>query len=139
MKIIICLDNNNGLMFNNRRQSKDSKVIENIFETIGSANLYINDFSADIFADRNVIKCNDFLEKCQKDDYCFVENTDFEKYIDKINTIIIYRWNRSYPFDKKLNTGFLISFHLENSTDFAGTSHGKITREEYLYYEKNKN
>lgn len=44
MKIIICLDNNNGLMFNNRRQSRDSKIIENIFEIIGSANLYINDF-----------------------------------------------------------------------------------------------
>ncbi len=132
MKIIICLDNNNGLIFNNRRQSKDSKVIENIFETIGLANLYINDFSADIFADRNVIKCNDFLEKCQKDDYCFVENTDFEKYIDKINTIIIYRWNRSYPFDKKFNTEFLTSFHLESSTDFAGTSHDKITREEFI-------
>lgn len=132
MKIIICLDNNNGLMFNNRRQSKDSKVIENIFETIGLANLYINDFSADIFADRNVIKCNNFLEKCQKDDYCFIENTDFEKYIDKINTIIIYRWNRSYPFDKKFNTEFLTSFHLESSTDFAGTSHDKITREEFI-------
>lgn len=132
MKIIICLDNNNGLMFNNRRQSKDSKVIENIFEIIGSANLYINDFSADIFVDRNVIKCNDFLEKCHKDDYCFIENADLEKHIDKINTIIIYRWNRSYPFDKKFNIRFLTSFHLESSTDFAGTSHDKITREEFI-------
>jgi len=132
MKIIICLDNNNGLMFNNRRQSRDSRVIENIFKTIGSANLYINDFSADIFSDRNVIKCNDFLEKCQKDDYCFVENTDIEKYIDKINIIIIYRWNRSYPFDKKFNIEFLTSFHLESSIDFVGTSHDKITREEFI-------
>ncbi len=132
MKIIICLDNNNGLMFNSRRQSKDSKVIENIFETIGSANLYINDFSADIFADKNVIKCNDFLEKCQKDDYCFVENADIEKYIDKIDAVIIYRWNRSYPFDRKFNTKFLTAFHLKSSRDFAGTSHGKITREEFI-------
>ena len=116
MKIIICLDDNNGLMFNNRRQSRDSTIIDNIFEIIGSANLYINDF----------------LEKCQKDDYCFVENADFEKHIDKINTIIIYRWNRSYPFDKKFNTDFLTSFHLESSIDFAGTSHDKITREEFL-------
>ena len=136
MKIIICLDDNNGLMFNNRRQSRDSTIIDNIFEIIGSANLYINDFSADIFANRNVIKCNDFLEKCQKDDYCFVENADFEKHIDKINTIIIYRWNRSYPFDKKFNTDFLTSFHLESSIDFAGTSHDKITREEFLIWIK---
>ena len=132
MKIIICLDSNNGLMFNNRRQSRDSKIIDNIFEIIGSAKLYINDFSADIFANRNVIKCNDFLEKCQKDDYCFVENADFEKHIDKVNAIIIYRWNRSYPYDKKFNTNFLTSFHLKSSINFAGTSHDKITREEFL-------
>ena len=132
MKIIICLDNNNGLMFNNRRQSRDSKVIDDIFKIIGSSNLYINDFSADIFADRNVIKQNDFLEKCSENDYCFIENVDFEKYIKQINTIIIYRWNRSYPFDKKFNTDLLTSFRLENSTDFTGTSHDKITREEFI-------
>ena len=131
MKIIICLDNNNGLMFNNRRQSRDSKVIDDIFKVIDSSKLYINDFSAELFTDRNVIKCNDFLEECSEDDYCFIENADFKKYINKVNTIIIYRWNRSYPFDKKFNTDLLTSFRLKYTIDFAGTSHDKITREEF--------
>ena len=30
MEIIICLDNNKGMLFNNRRQSRDSKVLEDI-------------------------------------------------------------------------------------------------------------
>ena len=32
MKIIACLDDNNGLLFNNRRQSRDRVVIEDILK-----------------------------------------------------------------------------------------------------------
>lgn len=87
MKIIIYLDNNNSLIFNNHRQSQESKVIEDIFEIIDSANLYIKNFSANLFANRNVIKYNDFLEKYPTNACCFIENIDLEKYIDKINQI----------------------------------------------------
>jgi len=132
MKIIICLDDNNGLLFNNRRQSRDSKVIEDIFKIIGSAKLYISNFSSDLFLGKNVIVYEDFLERCSDVDYCFIENDDFKKYENKINTIIIYRWNRSYPFDKKFNNEILKNFHLENIVEFAGTSHDKITREEFV-------
>jgi len=132
MKIIICLDDNNGFLFNSRRQSRDSKVIKDIFKIIGSAKLYINNFSADLFLNKNVIVCEDFLEKCLDEDYCFIENADFEKYTDKINAIIIYRWNRNYPFDKKFNNEILKKFHLKNIEEFTGTSHDKITREEFV-------
>ena len=30
MKVIVCVDDNNGMMFNNRRQSRDEKVIEKV-------------------------------------------------------------------------------------------------------------
>jgi len=82
--------------------------------------------------EKELEKETEILEKCSENDYCFIENVDFEKYINKINIIIIYRWNRSYPFDKKFNISILTSFHLKNSTDFIGTSHDRITKEEFI-------
>ena len=34
MKLIVCLDDNNGMMFNKRRQSRDRVLIENVFKDI---------------------------------------------------------------------------------------------------------
>ena len=45
MKIIVCLDNNNGMLFNNRRQSRDSVLIERIIHSLGEENLNIFEFS----------------------------------------------------------------------------------------------
>ena len=45
MKVIVVLDSNLGMTFNNRRQSRDRKLIENIIEYIGSGKLYIEKYS----------------------------------------------------------------------------------------------
>ena len=51
---------------------------------------------------------------------------------DKINTLIIYKWNRIYPadlhFDINVND---VSWELIDSEEFNGSSHEKITREIY--------
>ena len=44
MKIIACLDDNNGLLFNNRRQSRDRVVIEDILKDCHNSKLWINNF-----------------------------------------------------------------------------------------------
>ena len=41
MYIIICLDDNNGLAFNHRRQSQDRIVAEDIRKTVGEKKLWI--------------------------------------------------------------------------------------------------
>ena len=49
MKIIACLDDNNGLLFNNRRQSRDRVVIEDILKDCHNSKLWINNFSKSLF------------------------------------------------------------------------------------------
>ena len=44
MKIIICLDDDNGMMFNNRRQSRDEKVVKDIIEMTDGHSLWMNDY-----------------------------------------------------------------------------------------------
>ncbi len=80
MTVIVAIDNQNGMMFNNRRQSQDSilrKRILSISKNGGA--LWMNEYSAKQFASENdspIIVDNDFLKKAKSEDYCFVENTD---------------------------------------------------------------
>ena len=49
MILIVCIDEKNGMLFNNRRQSKDRNLIEHILKKIDSKKLWITDFSRDLF------------------------------------------------------------------------------------------
>ena len=46
---IVCLDQKNGMYFNERRQSRDRYVIRDIVEMTKDAVLHINSYSVDLF------------------------------------------------------------------------------------------
>ena len=131
MNIIICLDNNNGISFNNRRQSRDKNVINRIFQVTSKEKLRMNDYSYKIFLNNDVFVDQDFLKLAGYDDYCFCEDDSFISYNDDINKIIVYRWNRVYPSDKKIDASLFIDRKLTSTVDFIGNSHDKITEEIY--------
>lgn len=135
MNIIICLDDKNGIMFNKRRQSQDRILRANIKEVVKNKTLFMNEYSYKLYKDiddGNIKVCDDFLNNCTNDDFCLVEDKLLNNYIDKINTLTIYKWNRLYPadlyFDINLNTEH---WQLINTEDFQGSSHDKITKETY--------
>jgi hypothetical protein len=70
----------------------------------------------------------DYLEKAQETDYCFVEREDLLPYKDRILRLILCRWNRKYPMDQKLDLD-LSEYKLRSSEDIPGKSHDKITIE----------
>lgn len=130
MNVIICLDDNQGMLFNKRRQSRDVKVIEDIATLTDK--LWIHSFSEKLFEgilDTNIDVA--FLHKALENEYCFVENEKLLPYLDAIEKIIIYKWNRKYPSDFKLDLN-LDEWKLIESVDFIGNSHEKITREIYV-------
>lgn len=127
MKLIVCLDDNNGMMFNKRRQSRDKILIENVFELCKGEKLYINEYSSKLFPENVVEICENPAEI--ENGYCFAENflVD-EEYVDEI---IVYKWNRLYPADTFFNID-LENWTLTESVEFEGSSHEKITRERYV-------
>lgn len=130
MNIIVCIDNKNGMMFNKKRQSRDRKLIEDIINSI-KFKICMNKYSSGLFLkylDQIIIDEN-FLTKYQ-DYYCFVENDSLKDFENKINTIIIYKWNRDYPADLYLNID-LNNYDLIKAEEFPGYSHEKITKEIY--------
>ena len=133
MIVIICIDEQNGMLFNKRRQSRDVVLIEDIIKTVGDKWLFIDSFSESLFADYdNIYIAENMLDEAISGDFCFVENKDVSTYVNKIEKLIIYKWNRLYPSDFKFNETLLDSFHMESTVDFKGNSHEKITKEVYM-------
>lgn len=134
MKLIVCLDDRNGMLFNDRRQSKDRILRQKILGLVGENKLWMNGYSARQFSQDagNIIVDEDFLERAACEDYCFVENTDIAPYAARIDTVVIYRWNRVYPSNVKFPTEiFEGRWERMESCDFSGSSHEKITQEVY--------
>ncbi|MBR4072819.1 MAG: ribonuclease Z [Clostridia bacterium] len=134
MNIIVCLDDKNGMLFNKRRQSSDSELINRVLEIVGENKIWINSYSENLFESKkgNIIVDDNFLNCSEAGDYCFVENMDLTPFFEKIENIIIYRWNRNYPSDKKFPVEILSKRWKKNSSfDFKGNSHDKITEEIY--------
>ena len=129
--IIVCLDDKNGMMFNGRRQSSDRVLREHIITVTKEDRLWMNEYSAEMFENADINIHPKFLMKANKGDFCFVENCFLEKYIQKIEKIIVYRWNKRYPADMYFDIS-LEDWKLSSSSDFIGNSHEKITEETYI-------
>ena len=127
MKLIVCLDDNNGMMFNKRRQSRDKVLVENILEVCKGEKLYTNEYSLKIFPE-NTVEIFDDIENIGNS-FCFAE--DFAVNEENVEEIIVYKWNRLYPADTYFNID-LAGWNLTEAVDFEGSSHEKITRERYV-------
>lgn len=133
MIVILCLDDKKGMMFNNRRQSKDKFVIQDILKLVDGKKLFISSYSESLFQglESKLIIDDNFLNNATEEDYCFVENNNLKDFSEKIEKIIVYKWNRIYPSDLKLEIT-IQDWNLIGRFEFVGNSHDKITREVYV-------
>ncbi len=130
MKLVICIDKENGMLFNGRRQSQDSVLRQKLLELVGDGQLWLNDYSAKQFETTDkLVVCEDFFAKAGADDFCFVENTDVP--VALADELYIFKWNRLYPADKYFEHDLKGTFKKVRSEDFTGSSHKKITLEIY--------
>lgn len=130
MHIVLCLDDRNGILFNKRRLSSDRIVCQRIAERV-CGKLWMNNYSAKLFADTSVCIDEAFLQKAGAGDTCFVESPDFMQVEDRIESITVYRWNRAYPADTKISAELLSRWQLTGTEDFPGNSHETVTEERY--------
>ena len=124
MVLIACVDDNFGRMFNKRRQSKDRLVINRIVEIIKDNPISMSDYSKELFDGESVI----LNEENPK--YYFLENEPLNDF-SKVEKIILFFWNRSYPSDVKFKLPE--NFKEVSKSEFQGNSHEKITE---VHYEK---
>lgn len=129
MKVAVCIDDNSGMLFNSRRQSRDRELIADFVKAAGNNRILIKPFSKILFESYSVTADEKFLEIAEENDYCFVEDESLLPYSSRISELIIYKWNRRYPADFifEIPEGFV----LKETSEFKGSSHEKITKEIY--------
>jgi len=127
---IFCVDKNNGMMFGDRRQSSDKAVVLKILDLVGEGRLLMSPYSAPLFAGAEVVADDDFLNKAQAGDFCFIENANVNA--ESLEDVYVFCWNRDYPadvyFEPDWNAG---GYKRVQKTEFEGNSHKKITLEVY--------
>ena len=130
MKLIVCLSDDGGMMFNHRRQSRDRILIADMIHHTQDVPLWVSPYSAPLFGeDAHTLRIDPLPAKAAgKKDFCFVEDTPLPQTLDEIEEIIIYRWNRLYPSDVFFTCN-MSTFTLQKSTEFVGSSHDNITKE----------
>ena len=131
MNVIVCVDDHMGMMFNKRRQSRDIKACEDMLALAGGR-LVIAPYSEKLFCELSGYTVSDDPLSAERGEYVFIEDRALLPVVEKIEKMIVYHWNRSYPTDKKLDTPPTEhGFKLVSTYEFAGKSHDKITREIY--------
>lgn len=127
MTLYVCVDDRNGLLFNNRRQSRDRAVLEDIRTSLPDV-LTVDSFSEKLIAPTGIsYRVGEPELGC----HFFLENRKASELLPMAEKVVIYRWNRVYPGDFRFD-GELGGFTLRNTEEFPGTSHEKITKEVYV-------
>lgn len=133
MILIVCIDDDNGMGFNRRRQSSDRVIIEEIVRMSAGKKLWVDPYSVSLFPEGTDLHIHkNFLSLANKGDFCFVECVDVGPWIGKAEEIVIFRWNRKYPSDVKFPCHMLLLGWKRYSTkELIGNSHKRITMEAY--------
>lgn len=130
MILSVCVDDKGGMLFNRRRQSRDRRQQEDLVRWCTGRKLWVNSYSAPLFEGAQICVAEDFLEQAGAGEICFAENQPVAAFAEKIEAVVLYRWNRTYPADLWFDLD-MTDFTLAETTEFSGLSHETITREIY--------
>ena len=133
MKLIVCVDDCGGVLFNRRRVSSDRLVITDIMAYVGESRLLASEYSVKLFPiSEKIFLLTDF-SAAASDDYVFLEDLLPQCGLEQVSEVVLYHWNRLYPSDVRFPVDEIRKLgKLKSIVDFKGNSHEKITREVYM-------
>ena len=132
MILIACVDDNMGMAFNHRRQSKDALLRERLLARAAGKPLWMSPYTARQFdpLPENARVDEDFLAKADEQEFAFTELAAPGLFADRVEGILLYRWNRRYPADMFFDLP-LEGLRRVETSEFPGHSHEMITEEIY--------
>lgn len=132
MNLILCVDDDYGLSFNKRRQSRDKIVAQEILRDVSQ--IWMQPYSRCLFpeyTEKRLTVDRECLKKAGDGEHCFME-TEMPESLENIEKLILFKWNRAYPADSYFDKNELKNWKLESVEEFKGSSHEKITKETYV-------
>ena len=118
-------------MFFGKRHSQDRELRKKLIEMTYGHKLWMSNYSAKQFTDYStIIIDDDYINKAEPDDYCFVEDKSYS--VEGVTEFMLFHWNRKYPSDKFFEIDLKKEgFKKISSEEIKGSSHKKITIEVY--------
>lgn len=136
MIVIAAVDDNMGMMFNHRRQSRDRLLRRHILELAGERPLWMDGYSAAQFGQEgnghDLRVDEDFLSRAGRGEFCFLEDRSPSAIRQEVEQVILLRWNRRYPADQYFDLD-LTGWSMVQRQEFPGSSHERITQEVYVH------
>lgn len=129
MILISCVDDDRGLRFNHRRQSRDKALAQHILDRSGGE-IWLHPDSEKLFDEcpDAMLHCISSPEETPDGGWCFWESPVSPAL--RPEKLLLYHWNRAYPADEYyVYPGGQHRWKCLKSTDFPGFSHPKITEE----------
>lgn len=129
LTVYVCLDDRNGMLYNGRRQSRDSRVFEDIRRELRDV-LLIDPFSEALCRRAEIPYC--LLEgELPEEGQFFLEARNSRSAL-AADRIVIYRWGRHYPADVWWDLDLQAEgYRLTERRELPGSSHERICREVY--------
>lgn len=139
MTCVICLGDRDGVMFNQRRVSRDAAVTGRILKIAAEHGpLNITPYTLRLLPQENTPSCVVHIcdhPAAEEKGTCWVEDTIGELRPDTAaDRLILFHWNRAYPADSLFDREAFFSgdkWELVSQEEFPGKSHEKITMEVY--------
>ena len=129
MILIACLDKKGGMLFGEKRQSRDRAVVERILSLTEGKRLFLTPYSAALFPEREGIIPTEHPEaRAEEGDFYFVEDGPIPE--EGVEGLLLFLWNRHYPATRTLDQS-RFSLKRISKREFTGTSHERITEEAY--------
>lgn len=138
MTVIICVDNNGGILFNGKRQSKDRALRKYLLDIVEKENsrIAMSPYTYSQFKDNERKEIIDVKDAFSFDeDYIFLEQSISISW-EKVNNLILCCWNRDYPADEYFNLPIGVECILQKTEEIVSDSH-TLTIETYEVHTKN--
>lgn len=134
MIVIVCVDQRNGLAFNGRRQSRDRMVAADILKESAGRRLWMTPSSRRLFLpEAGDLPGAGLPGPGRSGRAVLCGGAAPAPWMDRIEGMILYRWDRVYPADLHLDVvPSLPVWHLVSAGELPGFSHKKIEKEVYL-------
>ncbi len=134
MTVAVATDMRGGMLFLGRRVSRDRALIADLAR-LQEGRLLCHPFSERYLVSMGLspVVCEDPLDSAREDDTCFIEGLPLLPHIARIARLIVYRFDKVYPFDVSLDINpHAPPFHLSEAQELPGYAHKTLIREVYL-------
>lgn len=132
MKVIVCLDKKDGMLFNHRRQSRDRVVISDVLLNYSENGLYVSEYSLSLFnaSDKVHLVTNTLTNTEDTAAWRFVETAEVSDFVAEISELVVYRWDKVYPATESFRVNWE-DFDCVSMQEIQGYSHETICKEVY--------